>query len=172
MDAAAHLLSAVLEYQPALAPWLCCFRPRWVIFNPSIQSVLRNRRRNIRRTLTSGPRRRGRVRPSSCWGNPCPSVRDRIQKVCSECLGITPQAGGLHRLGRTGGTKSLPPPLCSLTGSWATACAVRRARRRDSILSWVSFRQTSSTAVLGAPQRHRLSRNGRTGAEAFGVRAP
>lgn len=154
------------------APRLCCSRPRWVIFNPSIQSVSRNRRRNIRRTLTSGPRRRGRVRPSGCWGNPCPSVRDRIQKVCSECLGITPQAGGLHRLGRTGGTKSLPPPLCSLTGSWTTACAVRRARRRDSILSWVSFRQTSSTAVLGAPQRHRLTCNSRTGAEAFGVRAP
>lgn len=171
VDAAAHLLSAVLEYQPALAPWLCCFRLQWVIFNPSIQSVSRNRRRNIRHMLTSAPRRCGGVCPSSCWDNPCPSVQDRIRKVCSEWLAITPQASGLHRRGRAQGAKSLPP-LCSPAGSWTTACIVQRDRRRDSSLSWVSFRQTSSTAVLGVPQRHGLSHNSHTGAEAFGVRVP
>lgn len=89
VDAAPHQLSAVLEYQPALAPWLCCFRPQWVIFNPSIQSVSRNRRRNIRHMLTSAPRRCGGVYPSSCWGNPCPSVLTTSER-CAQSAWASP----------------------------------------------------------------------------------
>jgi len=132
VDAAAHLLSAVLEYQPVLAPRLCCFRLQRVIFNPSIQSVSRNRRRNIQHMLTSAPRRCGGARPSSCWGNPCPSVHDRVRKVCSQCLGVR-----------------------GPTASWATARHVqcRGDRKRDSILSQVSFRLTGSRAQHA--QRHK-----------------
>lgn len=88
VDTAAHRLSTVLEYQPALVPGLCCFRSQWVIFNPSIQSVSRNRRRNIQHMFTSAARRSGGVCPSSCWGNARPSVQDCIPKMCSDCLGI------------------------------------------------------------------------------------
>lgn len=56
---AAHLFSSVLEYQPG--PWLSWLRLQGVIFNPSIQSVSRGRRRSIRHMLTSAPRRAGGV---------------------------------------------------------------------------------------------------------------
>lgn len=147
--AALWQLSAALEYQPALAPGLSCFRRQWVTFNPSIQSLSRNRRRNIRHMLTSAPRRHEGACPSSCCGNPRPSVHDCIQKVCSERLSIAPQAGDLPcvRAPRLGAAKSLSP-FCSSTGSWATACAVQREWRREPI---VSFRQTSSAVASGAP---------------------
>lgn len=140
--------SAVLEYQPALAPGLSCFRRQWVTFNPSIQNLSRNRRRDIWHMLTSASRRHGGVCPSSCCGNPRP-VHGCIQKVCSEHLSITPQAGELHcvRAPGLGAAKSLSP-FCSPTGSWATACAVKRDWRREPILP---FRETSSVVASGTP---------------------
>lgn len=52
------------------------------------------------------------------------------------------------------------------------ASAVQRDWRRDFILSCVSLRQTSTTAVLGALQRYRLSHNSHADAEAFGIQVP
>lgn len=77
------------------------------VFNPSIQSVWRDRRRSIRHMLTSAPRRGGRVSQGILV---LLSSHSHVQKVCSGCLGVTPGAGELHEQ-----VLSFPP-LCSQQG--------------------------------------------------------
>lgn len=141
--AASQPFSAVLEYQPE--PWLCCSRLQGVVFNPSIQSVSRNRRRSIRHMLPSAPRRAGGC-PSSCWGDPCPSVLPQPRPK-----GVL-RVPGHHPTSR--GCPFLPSAASRGMDKGVTG---QRHCRRDSILSWSSFSWISSTAGLGAPQGHSFS---------------